>query len=112
MRSPKTALDAQFLVERGLGNNSGLTIMKTSDSATGISDHHPIQSRLQTETASNGSTANRVQTLTGLAWRIQFAPLSPNALAILVSLVTLVVSDDDVLMVTSLRERNSDAASA
>jgi hypothetical protein len=75
--------------------------MKTSDTATGTSDHQPIQSRLQTAAASSGSTANRVQTLTGLAWRIQLSPSSPNALAILVSLVTPVACGDDVLMMTS-----------
>ena len=80
MRSPNTPLEAQFLVERGGGNSSGLTIMNTRTRATAASDHQPIHSRLQMARASSGSTANRVQTLTGLAWRIQASPCSPNSL--------------------------------
>ena len=78
MRSPSTPLDAQFLVDGALGNSSGLTIMKTRDRASGTSDHQPIQSRLQMERASRGRTANRVQTLTGLAWRSPAVALQPE----------------------------------
>ena len=63
----KAELPAQFLVERGGGNSSGLTIMNTSTRTTAASDHQPIHSRLQMARASSGRTANRVQTLTGLA---------------------------------------------
>jgi hypothetical protein len=80
MRSPNTPLEAQCLVERGGGNSSGLTIMNTRTRATAASDHQPIHSRLQTARASRGRTAKRVQTLTGLAWRIQRSPSSPNSL--------------------------------
>jgi hypothetical protein len=89
-------LDAQFLVDRGVANNSGLTSMKISESATGTRDHQPIQSRLQTEAASSGTTAKRVQTLIGLACRIQFSPSSPKNRATLRSLVSLVCCDDGV----------------
>src|ERR671912_1829890 len=83
IRSPKTPLDAQFLVDLGGGNSSGLTTMKIRESATRTRHHQPIQSRLQIEIASSGRTANRVQTLHGFACRIQFWPVSPNSLATL-----------------------------
>jgi hypothetical protein len=75
-------------VERGGGSSSGLTIMNTRAKATAASDHQPIHSRLQTARASSGRTAKRAQTLTGLAWRIQLSPASPN------SLVTEVLIED------------------
>jgi hypothetical protein len=105
IRSPNTHLDAQLRVEAGLGNSNGLTTMKASDRVIGISDHQPIQSRLQIETASSGRTANRVQTLTGLACRSQLSPWSPNSRASLVSVVILPACDDGavgVLIATSL----------
>jgi hypothetical protein len=77
-------LEAQLRVERGGGNSLGLTIIQTTASAIGTSDHHPIQSRLQIATTSSGRTVNRVQTLSGLAWRIQVSPSSPNRRASLV----------------------------
>src|SRR5918998_5349219 len=80
MRSPNTPLEAQLRVEGGGGNSSGLTIMNTRTRATAASDHQPIHSRLQMARASSGRTANRVQTLTGLAWRIHLSPSSPNSL--------------------------------
>jgi hypothetical protein len=67
-------LGGPVAVEAGLGNSSGLTTMKTSDSASGTSEYQPIQSRLQIEAAISGRTANRVQTLSGLAWRSQLSP--------------------------------------
>src|SRR4051794_34456841 len=87
MRSPKTPLDAQFFVDFGGLNSRGLITMNTTDRAIGTSDHQPIQSRLQTETTSIGTTANRVQTLQALACCIQWSPSSPNALATRFSLV-------------------------
>ena len=64
----------------GRRNSSGLTIMNTRTRTTAASDHQPIHSRLQMARTSSGRTANRVQTLTGLAWRIQPSPCSPNSL--------------------------------
>ena len=66
-RSPRTLREAQFRVERGGRKNSGLTKSQTSDSATGTSDHHPSQVRVQIARARRGSTVKRVHTLAGLA---------------------------------------------
>jgi hypothetical protein len=43
-----------------LGKSTGLIFTKIRDRVMGISDQHPIQSRLQTATASSGSTAAQV----------------------------------------------------
>jgi hypothetical protein len=103
-RSPNTPLDVQFFVDAGGRNSSGLIIMKISDRAIGTSDHQPIQSRLQIESASSGKTANRVQTLIGLACRNQRSPWSPNSLASFASVVTFAACGDgsaEVLIMTS-----------
>src|SRR5215211_2615782 len=81
MRSPRTPFEAQLRVEGGGAKNSGFTNSQTSDSARGTRKSRPIQSRLQIESTSMGSTAKRVQTLAGLAWRIQLSPLSPKTRA-------------------------------
>ena len=76
--------------------------MNTTDRTSGTSDHQPIQSRLQIEAASSGRTAKRVQTLQGLAWRIQVSPRSPNSLATRRSPVEPVVPDVAGVVISGL----------
>src|SRR3712207_2920443 len=95
MRSPNTPLDAQFRVDRGGGNSSGSTTVKTSDAPRGSSDRRPIHRRLQTDRAISGRTANRTQTLAGLACRSQVSSRRPNSLASRASVVT--AADEEVV---------------
>jgi hypothetical protein len=91
----KTDLEVQLRVEAGLGNSSGLTHHEDQrqghqEQRTTIRSSHGVQ----IEAASSGRTANRVQTLSGLACRIQVSPCRPNSLAMRCSPVGLVVADE------------------
>jgi hypothetical protein len=82
IRSPTTALEAQFFVDRGGRKSSGFTNSHADETTSGINERRPIHFLLQIEPASIGRTAKRVQTLAGFEWRIQLSSLSPNAPAI------------------------------
>ena len=62
-----------------------MTNIHTIARATPIRHQAPIQSRLQIASARTETTVNLVQTLAGLACRIQLSPLRPKSLATLLS---------------------------
>src|SRR5690606_565332 len=70
-RSPRTLLEAQLRVERGLGNRRGFSQVQRTAAAMGTRDHRPHQARLQKASTSRGRAVFRVHTLHGLAWRSQ-----------------------------------------
>jgi hypothetical protein len=78
IRSPTTALEAQFFVDRGGRKSSGFTNSHADETTSGINERRPIHFLLQIEPASIGRTAKRVQTLAGFEWRIQLSPLEPG----------------------------------
>ena len=65
-RSPRTALDAQLLVDEGGLKNLGLSQSQKIEREIGISAHQPSHLRDQMEAISSGRAAYRVQTLRGL----------------------------------------------
>ena len=111
IRSPKTAFDAQLRVDVGTSNSSGLIIIHSAETASGIRHHQPIQSRLQMEIANSETTLKRVQTLIGLACRIQRSPVRPNTSATLCSSVGAAAwlggADSDVLIWASWQSVSS-----
>ena len=72
-RSPKVPFDAHLSVRAGGPKARGLYQVHQSESASGSSAHQPIQSRLQIASTISGRQLKRVQTLHGLACRVQAA---------------------------------------
>ena len=87
IRSPKTAFDAQFLVEAGTPKSRGFSHIHALAAAIGIRQYQPIHARLHTAMTTSDTHVNLVHTLRGLAWRIQASPRSPNKWATLPSVV-------------------------
>ena len=65
-RSPRTALDAQLLVDKGGLKILGLSQSQRIESEIGINAHQASHLRDQIEAISSGRAAYRVQTLQGL----------------------------------------------
>ncbi len=86
-RSPRTPLAAQLSIDFGSEKSRGLNQAHRRAAIIGTSDHHPNHSRLHTARISRGKTVLRVQTLHGLACRLQVASSIRNAVAILRSRV-------------------------
>ena len=86
-RSPSTDFDAQFFVERGGLNSTGLKNIHNTDRIPGTRQHHPIHALDQKAATITGNTEYLVHTLIGLACFIQFSSVKLKTLEIFLSIV-------------------------